>query len=189
MNKENQDLHLILKSPKLCVDHAIKVIEGRWKESEHIIRTKHSCLLKYLTFLHSKGIEFEPELLEGSPHLCVDYAHNVVKGKCPELEYIISTTPKSSYLYSALILGHERFPAGEKEIAKSSGYSHLYAKKVLKARFPEGEDAIARDAKASYEYAKRILKGRFEKGEEVIAANNNYRRLYIRYLDYEKTLN
>ena len=87
------------------------------------------------------------------PEYCYEYC--VVHGECMELEPVIAT---------------------------SARYSYLYAKNVIGGRFEKGEDAIATDAYYSYLYALHIIDGRFEKGEKAIASVKLYKGLYTELL-------
>ena len=90
------------------------------------------------------------------------YAIDVIKGRFPEGESVIASSPKWAYFYAKYII-QGRWHEGEKAIASNPEWAFKYARDAIKGRFPEGEKEIARDFKWGYEYAKNIIKGRFLK--------------------------
>ena len=62
-------------------------------------------------------------------------------------------------------------PRQEDTLAKSSEYSYMYARNVLRRPWPKGEDAIAKSAEYAYNYAHLAL-GLPEK--EAKQWSNNY---------------
>jgi len=76
------------------------------------------------------------------PHLTLNYAQNIVKGKVKiEFEDIIARDGEASFYYAYEVLNGP-FPRGEYAIAENEDLSLDYAIKVLKDRFPKGEEAI-----------------------------------------------
>lgn len=94
-----------------------------------------------------------------------------------EQKSLLTSSPKSAYLYVVKIRNGERFPAVEPVIAQDAKSASAYAVNVLKysksasGEFPAGEAAIATDADASYDYAFYVLKKRFPAGESAIAGD------------------
>ena len=116
-----------------------------------------------------------------SPHWSFMYTAFVIHAPCKFLEKNISTNPLYSYLYAKIVL-NDRFPLGEKIIAKKSAeYSYLYAKNVLNGRFELGEKKIASDPEYACIYAIYVLKGRFELGERAIQKNDSLHKIYSEF--------
>ena len=69
----------------------------------------------------------------------------------PELEAVISTNSRYSYLYARDVI-KGRWEPGEAIIVTNSWYSYCYASYVIKERFPLGEPVIAKSG-----YWKRYL--------------------------------
>lgn len=172
---------LILTDANLCYRYAKKVIEGRWKKGEHIIKTSPGNLKKYLTFLYANDIEIDAELMGGNPHLALHYCQKIAKKRCEFLEPIIAESARCSYDYAVSII-KGRFPLGEDSISQFGSYGLLYAKKILKDRFPEGERAIAKSAKYSNKYAQEVLRDRFPEGETTLLKDPFERRSYLSFL-------
>ena len=66
-------------------------------------------------------------------------------------------------------------------ITGNTEYSFYMAKEVLKDKFPEGEKAIAKSPFYSYWYAREILKDRFEEGEWILMTSE-YKNNYLQFL-------
>lgn len=64
-------------------------------------------------------------------------------------------------------------------IKKSTKWSFMYARDIIKGRWISGEEAIAKSSYYSYFYAKEIVKGRWSEGERAIMANNTHWHWYI----------
>ena len=111
--------------------------------------------LKYPNILNHSH---EKEIAKTKPKWAFEYAYSK-QGKDEELEPIISTSSYHSYWYAKYVLNEQPFPLGEKAITKSSEYSYLYAREILKKSFKMGEPAISKEAGYSYYYAKNILIG------------------------------
>lgn len=75
------------------------------------------------------------------------FRHN---GKHGELEQLISTDSKCSYLYAKVIGG--RFELGEKVIASDAWNSYFYAICIIGGRFKLGEEILDTDEKAKKKY-------------------------------------
>jgi hypothetical protein len=65
------------------------------------------------------------------------------------------------------------FKQKEKEIARDTYRSFLYAEHVIRGRWPEAEKAIARDPKIASMYAEKVIKGRWPEAESIILTNPN----------------
>ena len=112
-------------------------------------------------------------LIASDPDWALYYACGVIKGRFPEGEKAIASNPEWAYFYATyVILG--RWPEGEKAIASDPEWAFKYARDAIKGRFPEGEEAIASDPEWAFAYAITVIKGRFPEGEEAIAGNPRY---------------
>ena len=92
-------------------------------------------------------------------------------------EQKIITDVVDTYYYAWNII-KGRFPAGEEIISNNAEYAYKYAANVIKGEFLAGEPAIAKSAFFSYMYANYVINGRFEKGEKAIFSNPEYANLY-----------
>ena len=81
---------------------------------------------------------------------------------------------------------NEPFPEGEAAIAKSSYYSFIYAKWILRKPFPLGEAAIATSAEYSCSYAIDVLKAPFRLGEAQIFKSKPKYNYYIKFFPIKK---
>ena len=68
-------------------------------------------------------------------------------------------TAKEAFFHALNVI-KGRWPEGEEVISQDAGYSYYYAFHVLKDRFPEGEEKISRSTYYSFLYAREIIKGK-----------------------------
>ncbi len=90
-----------------------------------------------------------------SPRTAFNYARDVIKGRWPEAEDIISKDPPHAFLYATYIIG-KRWLKGEKAISENSSWAYLYAHNIIKSRWPKGEKAISRDPVDKHKYEKEF---------------------------------
>jgi hypothetical protein len=72
------------------------------------------------------------------------YSKSVIKGRWPEAEKVIATSPQFAYCYAKYVI-KGRWPAAEPIIMKDANAAYLYAAHVIKDRWPEAETSIAKD--------------------------------------------
>ena len=106
-----------------------------------------------------------------TPHLAVDYAREVIKGRFPEGEAAIIQNLRHAYRYAREVI-KGRWPELEAIIQKPIDAVN-YAREVIKGRFPEGEAIIAQDPDAAYYYTRDVIKGRWPEGEAAIAQDSD----------------
>jgi hypothetical protein len=106
------------------------------------------------------------------------YEHDPIKLK--QLEHLWAKSARYAYIYASET--HRAFTAGEEAISKSTEYSYLYARDVLKGPFPAGEDAISQNSYNAYMYASYILKKPFPKGEPAISKHAKLALDYAKYV-------
>jgi len=101
-----------------------------------------------------------------------------------ELESVIATDPKFSYLYARDVI-KGRFEKGEQIIVTDPYFSFCYARELIGGRFEEGEKSIATDPDFSYRYARDVIKGPFPLCHSII-----FKSFYKKdYIDFLKSIN
>ena len=100
----------------------------------------------------------EKEIAKTKSDWAFEYVSNY--GEDKELEPIITTSAKYSFMYADEILNGP-FPLGEPTIATDAEYSYDYANRVLHGPFPLGEKAIARMKQYTNAYTNEVLKKDF----------------------------
>ena len=125
--------------------------------------------------------EAEP-YIDKDPYWAYRYARDVLKGRWPEVEATIATSPHVCKYAKDVIKG--RWPEGEEAIANQlplslrTSLSFYYARGVIKGRWPEAEAAIATDPGFACCYA-RDTKDRFPEGEKAIATDPIWTKRYL----------
>lgn len=127
------------------------------------------------------------------------YARDVIKGRWPEAEEYIKTSPYTAWHYAYDIL-QTRWPEAESIILTDHRSIYWYTRYVLFDRWPEGEKELLRIAaegaaykdvimKTLVNYASDVIKGRWPEAEEFINKDSWARTYYKRdVLDvYNKT--
>ena len=90
-----------------------------------------------------------------APFWCYWYALNV-KGKWPEAESIILTSPQ---------------------------YAHNYAENIIQGKWPEAESIILTNPEYAYMYARYVIEGKWPKAESIILTNLHYAFLYAEFVE------
>jgi hypothetical protein len=113
--ESDSDLPRVPVTPSGTYMYALKVINSRCKEWEHLImeEPKYSYL----------------------------YALNVIGGRWEEAEPIIMTDPQYAYSYAIEVI-KGRWELGETVIKEDSYYAYLYARDILKERWWDAEPYI-----------------------------------------------
>ena len=107
-----------------------------------------------------------------SATVALNVSKNIIKGRCPQVESVISKDSQYSFRYAMDVLKGP-FPDGEESIACSARESLVYAKLIGK-RFSLGEPMIATNLDFSYRYSKDVLNGRFPLGERLFTSDADY---------------
>ena len=172
----------IYKDPDKAAAWAIKH-QQRFPEAEPYIAKDPYWAYRYARdVLKGRWPEVEATIAT-SPHVC-KYAKDVIKGRWPEGEEAIAnqlplSLRTSLSFYYARGVIKGRWPEAEAAIATDPGFAHLYARDVIGGRFPEGEEAIAKDPWAAHYYAKDVIRGRFPEGEKAIATDPIWSKWYL----------
>ena len=124
-------------------------------------------------------VPLPPDVESASPEDLLMYAKDIIKGRWPEAEPAIATSPGPAYRYAQYVV-KGRWPEGEAAIAASPGAAFQYAKDIIKGRWPEAEPTIATSPSTAYLYAKDIIKGRWPEAEPAIATSSNAAYWYAR---------
>ena len=88
---------------------------------------------------------------QNDAYLAFDYAKDVIKGRCPEVEPIILQDPSFAYNYAKDVI-KGRWPEAEPIILQQPYTACLYALLVIKGRWPEAEPIINQDGMAKPHY-------------------------------------
>lgn len=79
----------------------------------------------------------------------------------------------------------KRIPELEEIIATDAKCSYLYSYQIIKAPWDHGEEVISKNPEFSYYYARNIIKGPFEMCHNIIF-NSKYKNNYIKLLKRKK---
>jgi len=91
-----------------------------------------------------------------SPEDLYDYAKDIIKGRWPEAEPTIMTSPAYAYHYAYGVIKGS-WPEAEPIIMASPGYAYYYSKYIIKDRWPEAEPAIMKNS-----YCWKLYKDHFK---------------------------
>jgi len=139
----------------------------------------------------------------GIPAWTFEYAKDVIKGRWPEGEEIISRDAEYAFQYAKDII-KDRWPEGEKAILHNPYLIYHYAKDIIKDRWPEGEKILLASPKMKYmkqttadniqrqlifQYAKDIIKGRWPEGEKILRKSHYWWDIYFtEFILYKKAI-
>ena len=173
--KGSAEEKVIAESTTFANSYAMNVVKGRFEPGEKVIfgSEYEDGYRKMLADADKKSAK----------HL-YRYARDTLKERYvpnSEEEKIIAQECYYSILYAEDVIGG-RFPLAEDLISKDPISSYDYALNVIKGRWEMGEKAISTNAATSLSYAKNVLKGRFRLGEPAISKNTQTRMSYEEFL-------
>ena len=102
-----------------------------------------------------------------SPCTAYDYAVDVIQGRWPEGEHLISTHPVLARDYAREIIG-DRWPEAELTIIKHPAAAVDYAIEMIGGRWPEAESTIMTNGYAAGRYASSLLNGVWPEAEALL---------------------
>lgn len=97
----------------------------------------------------------------------LQYATDIIKGRWPEVEYLINDNPHSAFQYAVRVI-KGRWLEAEEAIKRNAWTTYLYAKSIIKERWPEAESVIVQNADAALAYTRDVIKGRWLEAESII---------------------
>jgi len=116
-----------------------------------------------------------------SPYTAYDYAVNVIQGRWPEGEHLISTHSVLAHDYARDIIG-DRWPEAELTIIKRPAEAVDYAIEMIGGRWPEAESTIMTNGYAAGRYASSLLNGVWPEAEALL------RKDPVQYQNYQAGL-
>ena len=102
-----------------------------------------------------------------SPYTAYKYAADVIEGRWPEGEHLISTHPVLALDYARDIIG-DRWPEAEPTIIKHPAEAVDYAIQMIGVRWPEAESTIMTNGYAAGRYASSLLNGVWPEAEALL---------------------